>query len=298
MGNIIVQYQKAYNTILEKLKGNESILAVMVFGSMITGDLWDESDIDLFVVMEMEHSEIKNIYTEENLVSIHIKLMSKEKFLLLHETDLPGGFIHRIFASSRLIFSKDIDVTTKYNNGRYYTDLDKERWNMVYLGNLIKNVSMCKKYRNNKGIHIAYTMCVKCMEDYAKLYINSSGYMISKDVITMAMNLNDDYKRSVDELFFNKKDINVIIGNSVDYLEKVVNLSINTCTTLLMEFMRQKDCLLSSEDIVNDMLFKCFDIDVEGILNELWKRNMIKKGNRELKYTNDKVLIKENVYFL
>jgi len=39
MEKTIVQYQKAFNGLVEKLKGNSSILAVMVFGSVVTGDL-------------------------------------------------------------------------------------------------------------------------------------------------------------------------------------------------------------------------------------------------------------------
>ena len=44
MERTILQYQKAFNSIIERLKSNDSVLAVMVFGSMVTGDLWDESD--------------------------------------------------------------------------------------------------------------------------------------------------------------------------------------------------------------------------------------------------------------
>ena len=138
MERTILQYQKAFNSIIERLKSNSSVLAVMVFGSMVTGDLWDESDIDIFVILDKKSSEIENIYTEEKDIPVHIKLMSKNKFLQLHEEDLRGGFLHRIFASSRLVFSKDMEITARYDSGRYYPDLDRERWNMVYLRKFIK----------------------------------------------------------------------------------------------------------------------------------------------------------------
>jgi Nucleotidyltransferase domain. len=298
MEKTILQYQRAFNAVVEKLRSNESVLAVMVFGSMVTGDLWDESDIDYFVIMEKEPSEIKNIYTEENDVPVHIKLMSKEKFLQLHESDLRGGFIHRIFASSRLVFSRDIDITTRYNNGRYYLDIDKERWNMVYFGNLLRNLSICKKYVYNEGIYTAYSRCVKSLEDYAKLYINSSGYMISKDAMAMAMNLDDNYKNCVEALLYHKTDIIEGVETTTKYLEKSINKNIKIYTSILLEYMKQKDCLLSTEDIKNDNLFECFDIAFEDILSELWKRNIIKKDTREYKDQVGKTIIKENVYFI
>lgn len=298
MERTIAQYQKAFNTMIDNLKSNDSVLAVMVFGSMVTGDLWDESDIDLFVIVNSKSNKIRNIFTEEKDVPVHIKLMNKEKFLQLHESDLRGGFIHRIFASSRLVFSKDMEVTNRYNNGRYYPDIDKERWNMVYLGSVIKSIGICKKYLSNDGIYTAYTMVIKALEDYARLYVNCSGYMISKDAVPMAMNLNDSFKDVVDNLFFEKANIKETIEATIEFLQKGVEKLIKLSTNVLIEFMKDKDKFLSSEDIKSDRLFENFDIEIEDILNELWKRNIIKKESREYRIEEGKSIIKENVYFI
>lgn len=298
MERTIAQYQKAFNTMIDNLKSNDSVLAVMVFGSMVTGDLWDESDIDLFVIVDSKSNKIRNIFTEEKAVPIHIKLMNKEKFLQLHESDLRGGFIHRIFASSRLVFSKDMEVTNRYNNGRYYPDIDKERWNMVYLGRVIKSVGICKKYLTNDGIYTAYTMAIKAIEDYARLYVNCSGYMISKDAVPMAMNLNDSFKSVVDNLFFEKANTKEAIEGTIEFLQKGIEKLIKISTNVLIEFMKDKDKFLSAEDIKSHRLFENFDIEIEDILNELWKKNIIKKESREYRIEEGKSIIKENVYFI
>ncbi|WML35774.1 nucleotidyltransferase domain-containing protein [Clostridium sp. OS1-26] len=298
MERTILQYQKAFNSIVERLKSNQSVLAVMVFGSMVTGDLWDESDIDLFVILNKKNPDIENIYTEEKGVPVHIKLMSKNKFLQLHEEDLRGGFIHRIFASSRLVFSKDMEITSRYDNGRYYPDLDRERWNMVYLGNLLKHMGVCKKYLYNNGIYTAYTAAVKCSEEFARLYVNSSGYMISKDAMTMAMNLNDNFRKCVDELFFNTIETEEAINKTLDYLQKNIDTSMRNLTNILIDYMREKDSFLSAEDIKNDKLFCSYDINMEEILSKLWEKSLLKRETRDYKTEDGKVLFKENVYFI
>ncbi|MHC6180679.1 nucleotidyltransferase domain-containing protein [Clostridium sp. JNZ X4-2] len=299
MEKTILQYQKAFNAVIEKLKANDSILAAMVFGSMITGDLWDESDIDLLVVCDNNMDNMKNLYTEKEGVPIHVKLMSKSNFLQLPEQDLKGGFIHRIISSSRLIFSKDMDITSKYDVGRYYPDLDRERWNMFYLGELFKNMSICKKYLQNDGIHTSYIAAVRSIEEFSKLYINSSGHMISKDAMTIAMNLNDDFKLCVDNLFFNNAEkVENAIKDTMDYLKKNVDKNIRNVAKVLLNYMREKDCFLSSEDIRNDELFYNYNINVEEILNQLWKKNLIKRETRDYKMKNGTPLFKENVYFI
>ncbi|AKN32491.1 nucleotidyltransferase [Clostridium carboxidivorans P7] len=298
MEKSIAQYQKAFNNIIERLKSNDSVLAVMVFGSMVTGDLWDESDIDLFVILDKKNPDIENIYTEEKEVPVHIKLMSKSKFLQIYEEDLKGGFIHRILASSRLVFSKDIQITTKYDNGRYYPDLDREIWNMVYLGSLLKSLGVCKKYLHNDSIYTSYIAAVRCVEEYARLYVNFSGYMISKDAVTMAINLNDDFKKCVDQLFFNKANKEETINHILEYLQKNVDGSLRNLSNVLINYMREKDSFLSAENIKNDKLFYNYDINMEEILDKLWRKNLIKRENRDYKNEKGEILFKENVYFI
>jgi predicted nucleotidyltransferase len=294
----ILQYQKAFNSIIDRLKTNEAVLAVMVFGSMVTGDLWEESDIDLFVILDKKMADIKNIYTEEKQVPVHIKLMSKNRFMQLYEDDLRGGFMHRMFASSRLVFSKDMEITIKYDSGRYYPDLDRERWNMVYLGKFLKSVDVCKKYLYNDGIYTAYSAAVRCVENYAKLYVNYSGYMISKDAMTMAMNLDESFKHCVDGLFFNKQNAEKAIETAIEYMETNVDQNIRNTASILINYMRERDSFLSTEDIKNDKLFESYEIAVEDILNKLWERSIIKKDSRDYKSEDGKVLFKENVYFI
>lgn len=298
MEKTILQYQKAFNSVIDRLKSNEAVLAVMVFGSMVTGDLWDESDIDLFVIIDNKMTNIKNIYTEEKQIPVHIKLMSKNRLIQLYEENSRGGFMHRMFAASRLVFSKDMDITNKYDGGRYYPDIDRERWNMVYLGKVLKTIDVCKKYLSNDGIYTAYSAAVECALNYAKLYINNSGYMISKDAMTMAMNLNDGFKKCVDELFFHNHDKAAAIENTINYIENFIDENIRNIASILINYMREKDCFLSTEDIKNDKLFESYDIALEDILNKLWERNLIKKDSRDYKMEDGKVLFKENVYFI
>lgn len=46
----------------------------MVFGSMVSGDLWDESDIDLLVVFDNKRTALKDIYTEEKVYQSMLNL--------------------------------------------------------------------------------------------------------------------------------------------------------------------------------------------------------------------------------
>jgi hypothetical protein len=298
MTKTILQYQKAFNSVVDRIKIDEAVLSVMVFGSMVTGDLWEESDIDLFVIVKQDTDEIRNIHTEEKGVPVHIKLMGKEHFIQIYSDNLKGGYMHRIFSSSRLVFSKDMDITVRFDGGRFFPDVDRERWGMYFLGKLLKDMGVCKKYLCSNGIYTAYSTAIRCIEKYSRLYINSAGYMISKDVMAMALNLNDEFKQCVDKLFFQNSNVEEAIKETMTFLEESINISLKSNCNLLLNYMREKDEFLSSEEIMAEDLFVNFDIDMEELLSKLWEGDIIKKETRDFKMDNEKILFKQNVYFI
>jgi len=298
MKKTIMQYQKAFNSVIDRIKIDESVLSVMIFGSMVTGDLWEESDIDFFVIVNEDFGKIRDIYAEEEGIPVHVKLMGKETFIQIYSETLKGGFIHRIFSSSRLLFSKDMDITIRYDGGRFFPDIDRERWGMYFLGRLLKDIGVCKKYLSSNGIYTSYSTAIRCIEKYSRLFVNSSGYMISKDVMTIALNLNENFKICVDKLFFDNSNTAETIQETITFLEESINSSIKSNCALLLNYMREKDSFLSAEEIMGEALFKEFDIDMEELLNKLWERDIIKKENRDFKIDEDKILFKQNVYYI
>ncbi|HEY5588341.1 MAG TPA: nucleotidyltransferase domain-containing protein, partial [Candidatus Paceibacterota bacterium] len=162
----------------------------------------------------------------------------------------------------------------------------------------LKDMGVCKKYLWSDGIYTSYTTAIRCIEKYSRLFINSSGYMISKDVLAMSMNLNEDFKQCVDKLFFEKSNIAETIQETMNFLEGSINSSIKSNCALLLNYMREQDKFLSAEEIMEEELFVDFDIDMEELLNKLWERDIIKKESRDFKIDKEKVLFKQNVYFV
>ncbi|MGL5351941.1 MAG: nucleotidyltransferase domain-containing protein, partial [Clostridium sp.] len=152
MARTISDYQNAFLEITEGLQKNADILAIFVFGSMVNGDLWEGSDIDLFVICNDEFHEVRDVYTEVLTVPVHSKFLSKKTFVESYEGEGVKGVIRNTLISSKLIFSKDEDISNIYSSTRYAINLDKEKWNLVYLGNVLKDIGVCKKYLHTGGL--------------------------------------------------------------------------------------------------------------------------------------------------
>ncbi len=297
MDKVIVRYQKAYNKIIEALKESPDILAVMVSGSMVSGDLWEESDIDLLAIEKGYTYGLKNIYTQEFEVPIHIKLISKEAFLKEWEISSKGASYSPLLSSTKLAYSKDSEINEIYNQGIYLSDMDRERWCLVYLGSLLKSMGVFRKYLGQDKLYTAYPIAVRSIEDYSRLLVNVSGYVVNRDTLALAMDLDNDFKKLVDRVYFSFRDKEAL-EELIDFLDKKIREILKNCTTLILEFIRSKDRFLSSEDIRNHRIFKDFDISMEEILKLLYNEGYVKKQQRDYKGESGYVILKENVYYI
>ena len=291
----ILNYQKASEKLLNTLKRNKKVLAIFAFGSIVNGDIWEGSDIDAFVVYEDEFDEVRHIYSEILDIPVHLKVLKKEKFLESYETNSKKGLIRDMLISSKLIYSRDEEIEQVFNEAKYSMDKYIELWNLQYLGNLIKSIKVTKKYLYNDRLFTAYEVLIRALDNFAKLYLNLNSYIVSKDAVKMAMNLNNDFNSVVENLFQNGCHYEEI-KNTVDYIEKFIDENIGMGAKLLLDYLNEKNTFLSSHEIKNDEIFKEFNIKIEDILKELYNHQLIKKDVRKIDLPIKEKLISENVY--
>lgn len=291
----ILNYQKASQKLITILKTNKKVLTVFAFGSIVNGDLWEESDIDIFVVYKDNFEEIRDVYSEILDIPVHMKILNKEKFLELYNTNGQKGIIRNLLISSKIIVSKDEEIDNIYNKAKYTLDKHIGLYNLVYLGSLIKNLRVSKKYLQNNNLFTSYEVLIRALDSFSKLYLNLNGYTVSKDAVKMTMNLNNQFNILIEKLF-SSGELKENINNTIMYIEDFLDMDINVAAKLILEYLNDREEFVSSHEIKNDEKFKDFDIKIEDILKELYKRNIIVKKSRKLDLQGREKLVNENVY--
>lgn len=294
MREVIKQYQLAYNNLIEDLKENDNVIGATVFGSIITGDIWKNSDIDMFVILNKKTTNLKDIFGEKCGIDVHMKVITKEEFLDFRENFTGGSKLHRKLISSKLVIAKDADVVDRYNYYKFLNDIDKDRWNLVYLGDLIRAIGLCEKAIKNDKIYNAIYSAMKLGESLAKIYLNVNGYLISSDPLTMAINLDDSFKGCMDRII---KDGNKeAIENLIEYAQMFLTKNIMEITKLLLKVLSDQDKPLSIEEIRSKKEFDKMSIEMDKILKELAFREIIKRETRDCITQTGHKLIEELTY--
>ncbi|MGL4761660.1 MAG: nucleotidyltransferase domain-containing protein [Sarcina sp.] len=294
MREIIKQYQLAYNTLIEDLKQNDNVIGVTVFGSIITGDIWKNSDIDMFVILNKKTTDLKDIFGEKCGIDVHMKVITKEEFLDFRENFTGGSKLHRKLISSKLVIGKDADVIDRYNYYKFLNDIDKDSWNLAYLGDLIRAIGLCEKaIKNDKNYNAIYS-AMKLGESLAKIYLNVNGYLISSDPLTMAINLDDSFKVCMDRII--EDSDKAAVENLIEYAQIFLTKNIRLITRLLLRVLSEESKPLSIEEIKSKKEFDKMSIEMDKILKELATRGIIKRGTRNCITQTGHKLIEELTY--
>ncbi|EOR20637.1 MULTISPECIES: nucleotidyltransferase domain-containing protein [Clostridium] len=295
MAKSIIDYQNAYKEITDILMKNTNILAIFVLGSMVTGDLWEESDIDLFTIYKDDFEQVRDLYSEVMNIPVHIKFLSKKAFKEAYYECGKKDVIKNSLISSKLIYSMDHEISELYEKIIYSVNSDKGRWNLVYLGNLLKEIGICKKYLSTGRGYTAYELLIRALDNFSKLYLSINGYTVSKDSLNMACNLNDELNKRIKKLFYNEmNDEN--IKSIISYMESYLDYNIEKASKEILEFIKEEDKELSAYEIKNNDYFKNFNIKTEEILKVLYKNNVLTKNKREFRDHKECLLATENVY--
>ena len=297
MAKSIVDYQNAYKEITDILKKNDNILSIFILGSMVSGDVWEGSNIDLFVVYKDEFNDFREVYSEVLDISVNIKFISKELFKEYYSEAGKRDIIINLLISAKMIYSKDNEILDLYQKSIYMIDSDKGRLNLVCLGDFFKEIRVCRKYINKGSMYTAYELLLRSLNSFSKIYLSLNGYKVSKDSLAMACNLNDELNDKVYKLLYKEVSYNDI-KSLLEYMENYLEYNIEKIAKDLIDFIGNQDKAVSSYDIKINPYFKNFKINIEEILKVLHKNNIILKGKRELEDSKENFIVMETVYYL
>ena len=111
----------------------------------------------------------------------------------------------------------------------------------------------------------------------------------------MATNINSEFKDVIRNLF-TKSLSKESIEETINYINKYIDMNIIIASDILISYLREQGDFVSAFEILNDNEFKKFNIKIEQILKELYRRKIIVKKKRAFKDEDGNKILDENVY--
>src|SRR3954471_14783393 len=106
--DVTAKFSAALDALVDNLKGDKSILAAMLCGSLSHDTVWSKSDIDL-VLVTIDDKKIPEGHRSLNAdgVNVHAYLLPRALFRKSVEGSIRNSFLHSLMAKGRLLYTHD-----------------------------------------------------------------------------------------------------------------------------------------------------------------------------------------------
>src|SRR5262249_44533763 len=129
MGNESVQqkFTRALDALVEQVKGDRSVLAAVLCGSLSHDTVWAKSDIDL-VLVTIDDKKVGRaglaVYADG--VNVHAHLLPRAECRKTVEGSVRNSFMHSLLAKGRLLYSHDQTIADLCARLREGGDRDRQ----------------------------------------------------------------------------------------------------------------------------------------------------------------------------
>ena len=123
------KHQFALDSFVKRIKDDPHIVALLMYGSLAYGTVWEKSDIDVEVIVRDGTVTSARWYTlEEAGIEINITSFSElSKFKKGGLQALRDGFDHGLYGKGNIVFSKDASLMEMFEDARRIGDDDAPR---------------------------------------------------------------------------------------------------------------------------------------------------------------------------
>ena len=171
--DITKRYKDAVDSLVEKLKTDKTVTAVILFGSLSYDKVWERSDVDLSVVVRDDQKLTKKSYcVDEDDIVINVDLMTRADFIKWTNKSVGGQFSHSLLTRGTILFTRDEKLHEVLEEAGQIGKTDREMAVLYRAENLIACMDKCEKW-----------IRVKEDETYARYYLlNLSNIIASMEL--------------------------------------------------------------------------------------------------------------------
>src|SRR5499433_3746220 len=118
-GSVRQKFTDALDALVEQMKGDRSVLAAILCGSLSHDTVWAKSDIDLVLVtIDDKKVDRADLALYADGVNVHAYLLPRAEFRKTVEGSVRNSFMHSLLAKGRLLYTHDPTIADLFTRLR------------------------------------------------------------------------------------------------------------------------------------------------------------------------------------
>ena len=292
------RYRQALSSLVEKLEKDRTVVAAILFGSLSYDEVWKNSDIDLWLIMEDGQKEGEVTLCEYD-VNIHAQRIPRGRFKRSIEGDLAGGWLDFSFSTSTLLFTKDDSVTQWYSTINRIGSRDQAFQLMRHASYLIPSLNKAEKYFHLKeDYEYSFLWLMYVVRELASIEVILRNEAPSREVIHQALKRNPQFFTNVYTDFVNQPKTRETVGSALDRVNAYLEEKTDRLFRPLLDYLTESAEVRSLSEINDYFQKKIQGGGLEEACEWLVRQEIIDKLSTPIHLTEkSRIKVEEPAYY-
>jgi predicted nucleotidyltransferase len=247
------KFSAALNDLVEQIKEDHSILAVILCGSLSHDTVWTKSDIDLVLVtIDDKKVDAGDIALYADGLNVHALLMPRTKFRETVEGAVTNSFMHSFLAKGRLLYTHDPSIAKLCANLSAIGDRDTQ-FQLLSAG--VEALACMHKahkwFVTRADLDYTALWILYAATPLARIEIISRGLLADREVVPQAAALNPELFTVIYSGMLNTKKTTRAVHSALDAVDAYVGERADLLFAPIVEYLQEAGEARSASEIEN-----------------------------------------------
>ncbi len=303
MGNAPIHqtFAQALDGLVDQIRRDKSILAVILCGSLSHDTVWAKSDIDLALITIDDKKADKNgMSLNSGGVNVHAFLLTRTDFRKLVEGSIRNSFMHSLLTKGRLLYSHDETIDDLFRGLHEMGERDRRIQLLRAATSALPPIDKAHKWFVTRGdLDYASLWILYAATPLARVEVMAAGQLVDREVIPQAMTLNPGFFKIVYTGMLNASKTRKSVQAALDAVDTYVAERATSLFGLVLDHLREAGEARSCSEIENHFA-RHYGVDgVTTACEYLADRGLITKAALPARLTRrSNVDVQEMAFFL
>src|SRR5580698_189413 len=204
---ITKQFTEALDHLVAQVKGDRTILATILCGSLSHDTVWAKSDIDLaLITIDDKKVETGSLALLAGGVNVHAFLIPRAEFRKTVEGSVRNSFMHSLLAKGRLLYTHDQTIADLCERLHEIGERDVQVQLLGAATHALASIYKAHKWFITRG-DLEYTALwiLYAATPLARIEVIGARQLADREVIPQAMKINPEFFRVIYSDLLNAK---------------------------------------------------------------------------------------------
>ncbi|MGA3201044.1 MAG: hypothetical protein ABSF12_00965 [Bryobacteraceae bacterium] len=258
------QFTEALDHLVAQVKGDRTILAAILCGSLSHDTVWAKSDIDLaLITVDEKKAETGSLALLAGNVNVHAFLIPRAEFRKTVEGAVRNSFMHSLLAKGRLLYTHDPTIAHLCERLHEIGERDVQVQLLSAATQAVGSIYKAHKWLITRGdLDYAALWILYAATPLARIEVIAARLLADREVIPQALKLNPTFFRTIYSDLLNQKKTRKAVQGALDAVDRYLADRTDALFRPILDYLQEVGEARSATEIEAD--FKR-SLNIEGI---------------------------------